>query len=83
MQFFTPASLREVQVCLREAANAYFAILLTHSVLAMGVLPSFFLTVFRPVRMRWTAIAASHDGRCDLVLRLRHGVVIYWMLYHM
>ena len=62
----------------------YFAILLSHTVLAAVVAPMALVTVYLGLRNR----LARHMGlaRCTLPLWLYvsvTGVVVYWMLYHL
>lgn len=64
--------------------TVYFAILLTHTILAVAIVPLIGVTVVRALRERFTA----HRQIARITLPLWAyvsvtGVVIYWMLYRL
>lgn len=62
----------------------YFSILITHTVLAMVIVPFVFLSVFRGVKGQYEKHAAVSRRTLPMWLYVSvTGVVIYWMLYRM
>jgi uncharacterized membrane protein YozB (DUF420 family) len=64
--------------------TVYFAVLLSHTVLAVVIVPLVFLTVTRALRQRF----AAHRAVARVTLPLwgwvsLSGVVVYWMLYRL
>jgi uncharacterized membrane protein YozB (DUF420 family) len=62
--------------------SVYFTILLTHSILAVVILPMIVMMLYRAWRRRWPQ--HRRLGRWTLPLWLYvsvTGVVVYWMLY--
>jgi uncharacterized membrane protein YozB (DUF420 family) len=62
----------------------YLTILISHTILAVAILPLIFLTVTRALRKRWNL----HRQISVITLPLWFyvsvtGVVVYWMLYHL
>ena len=67
-----------------KVRTVYFAILITHTVLAVTIVPLVLVTLSRALRERW----AAHRKIARLTLPLWAyvsvtGVVIYWMLYRL
>lgn len=68
----------------RPVRVTYFTILLSHTVLAVGVLPLILLTVVRAARKRFEAHKAVSRVTFPIWLYVSvTGVVVYWMLYQM
>jgi uncharacterized membrane protein YozB (DUF420 family) len=64
--------------------SLYFAILLTHTILAVVILPLVAVTVVRAARGRFDAHARIARVTLPLWLYVSvTGVVVYWMLYQM
>jgi uncharacterized membrane protein YozB (DUF420 family) len=64
--------------------SLYFAILLTHTILAVVILPLVAVTVARAARGRFDAHARIARVTLPLWLYVSvTGVVVYWMLYQM
>ena len=64
--------------------NVYFTVLVTHTVLAVAIVPLVLLTLTRALRGRF----AAHRAVARLTLPLWayvsvSGVVVYWMLYRL
>jgi uncharacterized membrane protein YozB (DUF420 family) len=61
----------------------YFAILLTHTVLAVAIVPLVGTTLYRALRSQFTRHARLARVTFPLWLYVSvTGVVVYWMLYH-
>lgn len=62
---------------------AYFAILLTHTVLAVAIVPLVGTTLYRALRAQFTRHARLARVTFPIWLYVSvTGVVVYWMLYH-
>ena len=62
---------------------AYFAILLTHTVLAIAILPMVSTTLYRALRAQFARHARLARLTFPIWLYVSvTGVVVYWMLYH-
>jgi len=64
--------------------NVYFTVLVTHTILAVAIVPLVLLTLTRALRGRF----AAHRAVARLTLPLWayvsvSGVVVYWMLYRL
>lgn len=64
--------------------NVYFTVLITHTILAVAIVPLVLLTLTRALRGRF----AAHRAVARLTLPLWayvsvSGVVVYWMLYRL
>jgi uncharacterized membrane protein YozB (DUF420 family) len=63
--------------------TAYFAILLTHTVLAVAIVPLVGTTLYRALRAQFTRHARLARVAFPIWLYVSvTGVVVYWMLYH-
>ena len=63
--------------------TAYFAILLTHTVLAVAIVPMVGTTLYRALRSQFARHARVARVTFPLWLYVSvTGVVVYWMLYH-
>ena len=63
---------------------AYLSILLSHTVLAVAVVPMILLTVYRAVRGRFAEHARVARVTFPVWMYVSiTGVVVYWMLYRM
>ena len=63
---------------------AYFAILISHTVLAVAIVPLVARTVFLAARQRIDAHRAIARWTLPLWLYVSiTGVIVYWMLYHL
>jgi putative membrane protein len=63
--------------------TVYFAILLTHTVLAVLIVPLVGTTLYRALRAQFTRHARLARVTLPLWLYVSvTGVVVYWMLYH-
>lgn len=63
--------------------TAYFAILLTHTVLAAAIVPMVGTTLYRALRSQFARHARVARVTFPLWLYVSvTGVVVYWMLYH-
>lgn len=61
----------------------YFTILITHTILAVAIVPLALRTMVLAVRKRWPEHAALARWTFPLWLYVCvSGVVVYWMLYH-
>ena len=61
----------------------YFAILLTHTVLAIAILPLVSTTLYRALRTQFVRHARLARLTFPIWLYVSvTGVVVYWMLYH-
>jgi putative membrane protein len=61
----------------------YFAILITHTVLAVVIVPLVLRTLFLAIRKRFTEHMAIARWTLPLWFYVSvSGVVVYWMLYH-
>ena len=61
----------------------YFAILLSHTILAVAIVPLVGTTLYRALRARFTRHARLARWTFPLWLYVSvTGVVVYWMLYH-
>ena len=64
--------------------TVYFTILLTHTVLAVAIVPLVLVTVSRALRGVSRSIGGSRASPCPLWAYVSvTGVVIYWMLYRL
>ena len=64
--------------------TAYFAILISHTVLATTIVPMVIVTVVRALRKRFDRHRAIARWTLPLWLYVSvTGVVVYWMLYQM
>lgn len=64
--------------------TAYFAILISHTVLATTIVPMVIVTVVRALRRRFDRHRAIARWTLPLWLYVSvTGVVVYWMLYQM
>lgn len=62
--------------------SAYFAILISHTILAVTIVPLISRTVFLAAQRRWTEHKALARWTYPLWLYVSvTGVVVYWMLY--
>ena len=62
----------------------YFAVLISHTVLAAAVPPLALMTVYRALRRRFAAHAALARWTLPIWLYVSvTGVVVYWMLYRL
>jgi putative membrane protein len=62
----------------------YFAILITHTILAMAILPLVAITLTRALRERFTQHARIARYTLPIWFYVSvTGVVVYWMLYHL
>jgi uncharacterized membrane protein YozB (DUF420 family) len=67
-----------------QIQSIYYVILITHTILAVVILPLIFVTLYRASRRRWP----KHMQMGKITLPLWFyvsvtGVVVYWMLYHL
>ena len=61
----------------------YFAILLTHTILAAAIVPLVATTLYRALRMQFVRHARLARWTFPIWLYVSvTGVVVYWMLYH-
>jgi len=62
---------------------AYFAILLSHTILAVAIVPLVLTTLYRALTAQFTRHAGLARWTFPLWLYVSvTGVVVYWMLYH-
>ena len=62
----------------------YFGILISHSILAVAILPLVTITLTRALRERFTLHARIARYTLPLWLYVSvTGVIVYWMLYHL
>ena len=62
----------------------YFAILLTHTILAVAIVPLALLTLFRALRERFDAHRRIARWTMPIWLYVSvTGVIVYWMLYRL
>lgn len=62
----------------------YFALLISHTILALVIVPCVLRTLFLAGHKRWAAHKAIARWTLPLWLYVSvTGVVVYWMLYHM
>ncbi len=62
----------------------YFGILITHTILAIAILPLVAITLTRALRERFTQHARIARITLPIWLYVSiTGVVVYWMLYHL
>ena len=59
----------------------YFTLLLSHTILAVVIVPMIIVTLRRAWLRRLTSTASSPVGRCPSGLRLVTGVIVYFMVY--
>lgn len=65
------------------ARPVYFSILVSHTVLAVVIVPMAIRTAWLAARQRWTAHVGLARWTFPLWLYVAiSGVVVYWMLYH-
>jgi uncharacterized membrane protein YozB (DUF420 family) len=65
-------------------STTYFVILISHTILAVVILPLIALTLWRAYRRRWDLHRKISVITFPLWLYVSvTGVVIYWLLYHM